>query len=372
VTDDPLLQVRDLRVYFPTGRRGVDRIGVRAVDHVSFDIPRGQTLGLVGESGCGKSTTGLAVLRLLEPTGGSVVFDGTDLSTLGRRQLRRFRRRAAMIFQDPYASLDPRRSVGDAIGEALDIHGLHQGKQARHDRIGDLLERVGLHPDAAGRYPHEFSGGQRQRVGIARALAVEPEFLVCDEPIAALDVSIQAQVLNLLAELQQELSLTYLFIAHDLAAVQHVSDRIAVMYLGRIVEEGDRRQVIGDPQHPYTRALLSAVPVPDPVRERERRRVVLAGDVPSPLDPPSGCRFRTRCPEVFQACGRIDPDLVRVGDGAGGGSGADDAADPGHRAACLRHGEVGQPVRRSEHPDADATGEVSGVIAAKTTAPTTP
>ncbi|MFA9431593.1 ABC transporter ATP-binding protein [Egicoccus sp. AB-alg2] len=346
--NDALLEVDDLHVHFPVGhrRRGGERSAVRAVDGISFDIPRGRTLGLVGESGCGKSTTGLAVLRLLEPTSGTVRFDGTDLSSLNRKQLRRFRRRAAMIFQDPYASLDPRRSIGDAIGEALDIHGLHQGKPARRDRIGELLERVGLHPDTAGRYPHEFSGGQRQRVGIARALAVEPDFLVCDEPIAALDVSIQAQVLNLLAELQQELRLTYLFIAHDLAAVQHVSDRIAVMYLGRVVEIGDRRQVITDPQHPYTRALLSAVPVPDPVLERERRRVALAGDVPSPMDPPSGCRFRTRCPEVFEACGRVDPDLIDVT------RGAHDA--PGHRAACLLHGEVGQPVERSEHPDANA------------------
>ncbi|GGI03049.1 ABC transporter ATP-binding protein [Egicoccus halophilus] len=345
---DPVLQVDGLEVHFPAGRGGGRGRGssdvVRAVDGISFAIERGTTLGLVGESGCGKSTTGLAILRLVEPTGGRVQFDGTDLSTLGRGELRRWRRRAAMVFQDPYASLDPRRSIGEAIGEALDIHELHQGKQARPQRIAELLERVGLHPDTAGRYPHEFSGGQRQRVGIARALAVEPEFLVCDEPIAALDVSIQAQVLNLLADLQAELGLTYLFIAHDLAAVQHVSDRIAVMYLGRIVEEGDRRQVITRPQHPYTRALLSAVPVPDPVRERARRRVSLAGDVPSPMDPPSGCRFRTRCPEVFEACGRVDPDLQAVGS---------DGDRDGHRAACLLHGEVGQPVERSDHPDAD-------------------
>jgi oligopeptide/dipeptide ABC transporter ATP-binding protein len=335
---DALVQVEDLEVHFPPlhRRRGAP---VRAVDGITFEVRRGETLGLVGESGCGKSTTGLALLRLLEPTGGRVAFDGTDLGTLSRRDLRRFRRRAGMIFQDPYASLDPRSTVGDAVGEALDIHDLHQGRRARRQRIGELLERVGLHPDVAERYPHEFSGGQRQRVGIARALAVEPEFLVCDEPIAALDVSIQAQVMNLLDELQDELGLTYLFIAHDLAAVQHVSDRIAVMYLGRIVEVAERRDLYTDPAHPYTRALLSAIPVPDPVRERERRRIPLTGEVPSPADPPSGCRFRTRCPDVFEACGRVDPDLQLVARGT-------------HRAACLLHGEVGQPVERSWHEDA--------------------
>jgi oligopeptide/dipeptide ABC transporter ATP-binding protein len=335
--NDPLVQVEDLQVHFPSGR-GRNKDLVRAVDGISFEIARGETLGLVGESGCGKSTTGLSLLRLIEPTGGRVSFDGIDVRGLSRRDLRRWRRRAAMIFQDPYASLDPRAQVGEAVGEALDIHGLHQGKQARRDRIGGLLERVGLHADVAGRYPHEFSGGQRQRVGIARALACEPDFIVCDEPIAALDVSIQAQVMNLLAELQRDLGLTYLFIAHDLAAVQHVSDRIAVMYLGRLVEVADREQVYRAPQHPYTRALLSAIPVPDPGRERRRRRIRLEGEVPSPIDPPSGCRFRTRCPEVFEACGRLDPDLQLVG--------------PGHGAACLLHGEQGQPVERSGHPDA--------------------
>jgi oligopeptide/dipeptide ABC transporter ATP-binding protein len=334
---DPLVQVEDLEVHFPVGR-GRDKAVVRAVDGVSFEVQRGETLGLVGESGCGKSTTGLALLRLVEPTAGRVTFDGVDLSTLSRRDLRRWRRRAAMVFQDPYASLDPRVPVGETVGEALDIHDLHQGKQRRRDRIAELLERVGLHPDVVDRYPHEFSGGQRQRVGIARALACEPEFLVCDEPIAALDVSIQAQVMNLLAELQRELGLTYLFIAHDLAAVQHVSDRIAVMYLGKVVELADRRRIYQEPQHPYTRALLSAIPVPDPPRERERTRIPLAGDVPSPMDPPSGCRFRTRCPEVFDACGRILPALQPVGSDG--------------RAACLLHGEVGEPVERSAHRDA--------------------
>ena len=341
--DDPLVQVEDLQVHFPVGR-GRNKSKVRAVDGVSFEVQRGETLGLVGESGCGKSTTGLAMLRLVEPTAGRVVFDGTDLATLSRRDLRRWRRRAAMIFQDPYASLDPRVPVGETIGEALDIHDLHQGKRARRERIAELLERVGLHPDVIDRYPHEFSGGQRQRVGIARALACEPDFLVCDEPIAALDVSIQAQVMNLLAELQTELGLTYLFIAHDLAAVQHVSDRIAVMYLGHVVELADRSRIYEDPQHPYTKALLSAIPVPDPPRERERVRIPLPGDVPSPMDPPSGCRFRTRCPEVFEACGRVLPALQEIGSGG--------------RAACLLHGEVGEEVPRSSHPDASEEATV--------------
>ncbi len=334
---EPLVQVRDLTVHFPVGGRRDHRV-VRAVDGVSFSVARGETLGLVGESGCGKSTTGLALLRLVEPTSGQVHFDGTDVRALRRRELRAWRRRAAMIFQDPYASLDPRSTVGDAVGEALDIHGLHQGRVARRARIGDLLERVGLHPDVAERFPHEFSGGQRQRVGVARALACEPDFIVADEPIAALDVSIQAQVMNLLAELQADLGLTFLFIAHDLAAVQHVSDRIAVMYLGRIVELADRDRLYRDPQHPYTRALLSAIPVPDPTRERARERILLSGDVPSPTDVPSGCRFRTRCPVVVEACGRLDPALQERGDG--------------HEAACLRYGEVGTEVARSSHVDA--------------------
>jgi oligopeptide/dipeptide ABC transporter ATP-binding protein len=338
---DPLLQVDDLAVHFPTSRRrGAPK--VKAVDGVSFEVARGETLGLVGESGCGKSTTGLALLRLIEPTGGRVTFDGQDLADLAPRALRRWRRRAAMIFQDPYASLDPRQPVGDAIGEVLDIHGLHQEKAARRERIGDLLERVGLHPDVAERYPHEFSGGQRQRIGIARALACEPEFIVCDEPIAALDVSIQAQVMNLLAQLQRDLGLTYLFIAHDLAAVQHVSDRIAVMYLGRIVELAGRDDLYRDPKHPYTRALLSAIPVPEPTRERRRQRVLLHGDMPSPMNPPSGCRFRTRCPEVFEDCGRLDPALVTVTEA--------------HAAACLLHHDRGEPVARSDHVDATDRG----------------
>jgi oligopeptide/dipeptide ABC transporter ATP-binding protein len=332
-----LVELEDVDVHFPVPRHRGGGV-VRAVDGVSLAIERGETLGLVGESGCGKSTTGLALLRLVEPTAGRVRFDGIDVRALHRRELRAWRRRAAIIFQDPYASLDPRQAVGEVIGEALDIHGLHQGRDARRRRIGGLLERVGLHPDTAGRYPHEFSGGQRQRIGIARALACEPEFIVCDEPIAALDVSIQAQVMNLLDDLQDDLGLTYLFIAHDLAAVQHISDRIAVMYLGRIVEVADREDLYAQPRHPYTRALLSAIPVPDPATERTRRRTLLTGEVPSPMDPPSGCRFRTRCPEVFEACGRIVPALQDTGSG--------------HRAACLLHGEVGAPVERSAHADA--------------------
>jgi oligopeptide/dipeptide ABC transporter ATP-binding protein len=342
---EPLLELADLEVHFPGPRPGLfsrrERPAVRAVDGVTLTVHRGETLGLVGESGCGKSTLGLAALRLVEPTGGRVVFDGQEVTGMSRRDLRTLRRRAGMVFQDPYASLDPRRSVGEAVGEALDIHDLYQGKDSRRRRIAELLEIVGLHPDVADRYPHEFSGGQRQRVGIARALAGEPDFLVLDEPIAALDVSIQAQVMNLLDELQRELDLAYLFIAHDLAAVQHLAARTAVMYLGRIVEIADSQQLATAPQHPYSRALLSAIPVPDPARERTRERVRLEGDVPSPIDPPSGCRFRTRCPEVFEACDRIDPDLQRVGDG--------------HVAACLLHGEVGQPVEPSHHDDARPT-----------------
>jgi oligopeptide/dipeptide ABC transporter ATP-binding protein len=340
-----LLEVKDLEVHFPSPRQGLPwRRGgppVRAVDGVSLTVHRGETLGLVGESGCGKSTLGLAALRLLEPTGGQVRFDGHDVRAMSSRDLRSFRRRAGMVFQDPYASLDPRRPVGEAVGEALDIHGLHQDGDARRRRIAELLERVGLHPDVAERYPHEFSGGQRQRVGIARSLAVEPDFLVLDEPIAALDVSIQAQVMNLLRELQDQFGLAYLFIAHDLAAVQHLADRTAVMYLGRVVEVADRRELVDAPGHPYTRALLSAIPVPDPARERTRQRVRLAGDVGSPLDPPSGCRFRTRCPEVFGACDRIDPALQEVA--------------PAHVAACLLHGEVGEPVAASHHRNANAS-----------------
>ena len=339
---DPLVVVEDLRVEFPVRRGALRRRSgaVKAVDGVSFEVRRGETLGLVGESGCGKSTTGLALLRLVEPTGGRVTFDGDDVTGYGKRELRRLRRRAAMIFQDPFASLNPRRSIGASIAEPLEIHRLHTGRQARHARVGEVMDLVGLNPDYRNRYPHEFSGGQRQRVGIARALAAEPEFLVCDEPIASLDVSIQAQVLNLLERLQDRLELTYLFIAHDLAAVAHVSDRVAVMYLGRIVEIAPRDRLYTAPAHPYTRALLSAVPVPDPPRERDRERIILAGDVPSPLDPPSGCNFRTRCPDVFAPCSTVDPALQETA--------------AGQCAACHLHGVAGEQVEPSAHPDAGA------------------
>jgi peptide/nickel transport system ATP-binding protein/oligopeptide transport system ATP-binding protein len=344
--DDVLLDVRDLRVWFPQHGRGILRRvtgHVKAVDGVSFSVRRGETLGLVGESGCGKSTTGLALLRLVDPTGGTVVFDGADVTALDKRQLRDLRRRMAIIFQDPMASLNPRRSIGDTVAEPLAIHGLHEGRQARRNRVGELLEIVGLNPDYRNRYPHEFSGGQRQRVGIARALACEPDFIVADEPIASLDVSIQAQVLNLMERLQDELDLTYLFIAHDLSAVQHISDRIAVMYLGRIVEVASAQDLADDPKHPYARALLSAVPVPDPQRERQRQRTILTGDVPSPLDPPSGCNFRTRCPDVFDPCATVDPAMQSVGDA--------------HEAACHLYGVEGTEVERSHHPDRGQGGE---------------
>jgi oligopeptide/dipeptide ABC transporter ATP-binding protein len=327
-----LLRAEGLEVHFP--QRGGPP--VRAVDGVDLEVRRGETLGLVGESGCGKTTLGLALLRLVEPTGGRVVLGGTDVTALGRRELRALRRRTAMVFQDPYASLDPRRTIGETVAEPLEVHRLHPGRDAQRARVDELLGLVGLDPSFRNRRPHELSGGQRQRVGVARALAGEPDLIVCDEPIASLDVSIQAQVLDLLGRLQRELGLTYLFIAHDVAAVQHVSDRVAVMYLGRIVEAGDRDAVTAEPAHPYTRALLSAVPVPDPPVERRRQRIVLAGDVPSPAAPPSGCRFRTRCPDRFEPCPRVDPTLQRVDDVEADGS--------PHVAACHLHGVVGTPV----------------------------
>jgi oligopeptide/dipeptide ABC transporter ATP-binding protein len=330
MTGDVLVRAEGLHVHFP--QRGGPP--VRAVDGVDLEVRRGETLGLVGESGCGKSTLGLALLRLVEVTAGRVVLDGTDVTALGRRELRALRRRTAMVFQDPFASLDPRRTIAETVAEPLEVHRLRPGRQARGDRVDELLGLVGLDPSFRNRRPHELSGGQRQRVGIARALAGEPDLIVCDEPIASLDVSIQAQVLNLLARLQGELGLTYLFIAHDLAAVQHLSDRIAVMYLGRIVESGDRDAVTGSPAHPYARALLSAVPVPDPPAERRRQRIVLAGDVPSASAPPSGCRFRTRCPDRFDPCPVVDPALQVVDDDA-------------HLAACHLHGVVGTPVAAS-------------------------
>ncbi|TAM72302.1 MAG: ATP-binding cassette domain-containing protein [Chloroflexota bacterium] len=293
----PLVEVEDLKLYFPiTEGIIIERhVGdVRAVDGISFSLGRGETLGLVGESGCGKSTTGRTLIRLYRPTAGRIVFDGTDLTTLEGAPLRRMRRRMQMIFQDPYASLNPRMTVQGIVAEPLEVHGVG-ARSERGERVRDLLATVGINPDYGERYPHEFSGGQRQRVGVARALAVNPDLIVADEPISALDVSIQAQIINLLERLQGQFGLTYLFIAHDLSVVRHISDRIAVMYLGRIVELASSRELNGHPLHPYTVALLSAIPIPDPGVEAHRRRIILKGDVPSPVNPPAGCRFHTRC-----------------------------------------------------------------------------
>jgi oligopeptide transport system ATP-binding protein len=311
-----LLRVENLVKHFPI-RRGLlqKQVGaVRAVDGISFGINQGETVGLVGESGCGKSTTGRAILQLYRPTSGKVLFDGVDLVTLGGEDLRRMRRKMQIIFQDPYASLNPRMTVGEIIGEPLLVHGLATEKEIK-DRVAQLLELVRLSPAFASRYPHEFSGGQRQRVGIARALALQPSFIICDEPISALDVSIQAQVVNLLEDLQKEFGLTYLFIAHDLSMVRHISNRIAVMYLGIIVELTSSEELHAKPLHPYTQALLSAVPIPDPVVEETRRRIILEGDVPSPVNPPSGCRFRTRCPLAKEICAEKQPDFREVAAG---------------------------------------------------------
>lgn len=307
---DKLLQVEHLKQYFPAGGMGKNRKFVKAVDDVSFFVNKGETLGLVGESGCGKTTTGRSILRLYEPTGGKITFDGNvilDVENKVKVDMLPYRQKMQMVFQDPYASLDPRMTVGDIVGEAIDIHKLAANKKERHDTIISMLEKVGLNSEHANRYPHEFSGGQRQRVGIARALAVNPQFIVCDEPISALDVSIQAQVVNMFEELQEQMGLTYLFIAHDLSVVRHISHRIGVMYLGTMVELAESYELNRHPLHPYTKTLLSAVPVPDPQVSRSRQRIVLEGDIPSPMNPPSGCRFHTRCPYATEKCKQVVP-----------------------------------------------------------------
>jgi oligopeptide transport system ATP-binding protein len=321
---DPLLEVRGLRTWFPISAGILQRTvaHVRAVDGVDLTIRQGETLGLVGESGCGKTTLGRSILRLVEPTAGQVQFKGRELTKLSGSEMRRMRREMAMIFQDPFASLDPRQTVGEIVGEPLDIHTLASNRRQRQNRIQELLHVVGLNPNFTNRYPHEFSGGQRQRIGIARALAVDPSFIVCDEPISALDVSIQAQIINLLERLQDKFNLTYLFIAHDLSVVKHISDRIAVMYLGKVVEVSGANELYRRPKHPYTASLLSAIPIPDPKVEKARRRIILTGDVPSPVNPPSGCRFRTRCFKAQPRCAESEPPL-------------DTVKLDGHEAACF-------------------------------------
>ena len=325
-----LLEVKDLEMHFPVTsgiifqRKVAD---IKAVDGISFSIRKGETLGLVGESGCGKTTAGRCILQLYKPTGGDVLFEGQRLNDLSSKQMIPIRRKMQIIFQDPYGSLNPRMTCGDIIGEPLVIHKLTQGKGEFNDRIEELLQTVGLNPYMADRYPHEFSGGQRQRIGIARALAVNPSFIVCDEPVSALDVSIQAQVINLLEELQDQFGLTSLFIAHDLSVVRHISDRVAVMYLGHIVEIADRDELHENPQHPYTKALLSAVPIPDPVLESQRERTVLTGDVPSPMNPPVGCVFHTRCPDMTDDCKLGMPELREV--------------SPDHWVACINADNYG-------------------------------
>jgi len=320
--NETLLRVDDLVMHFPIYRGVFQRqVGaVRAVDGVSFEVKRGETLGLVGESGCGKSTTGRTILQLYKPTAGHVNFDGIDLISLKGENLRKMRRKIQMIFQDPYASLNPRMTVEQLVGEPLIVHNVATGEEIKQ-RVAHLLDLVKLNPAFASRYPHEFSGGQRQRIGVARALALQPSFVICDEPISALDVSIQAQVVNLLEELQEQFNLTYLFIAHDLSMVKHISDRVAVMYLGVIVELASRDELYSKPLHPYTQALLSAVPIPDPVADAKRQRTILKGDVPSPVNPPSGCRFRTRCPIAQEVCSQSRPEFREI--------------RPGHFVACF-------------------------------------
>ena len=320
-----LLEVQDLKQYFDINTGFFRSKPLKAVDGVSFSIRKGETLGLVGESGCGKTTVGRSILHLYKPTGGKVVYDGTEIES--KSSLREFRKKATMVFQDPYSSLNPRMTVTDIVAVPLDVHHLYKTKQERNERVLELLRYVGLNSEHASRYAHEFSGGQRQRIGIARALAVNPEFIVCDEPVSALDVSIQAQVINMFEDLQDQLKLTYLFIAHDLLVVRHISNRIAVMYLGKMVELADAEEIYHHPLHPYSRSLLSAVPLPDPQKARENKRIVLTGDIPSPLNAPSGCPFRTRCPHASEQCAESMPELREV--------------ENGHFVACHRLNEIG-------------------------------
>ncbi|MEG0370946.1 MAG: dipeptide ABC transporter ATP-binding protein [Clostridium sp.] len=317
----PLLEVKNLKKYFPIkkGFLGNNISNVKAVDDISFTINKGETLGLVGESGCGKTTAGRTILKLYEPTAGEIIYKGVNIESFKPSKMDEYRKKMQMIFQDPYASLNPRMTVGDIIGEPIDIHNIMKGND-RKDRINFLLDRVGLNSEHANRYPHEFSGGQRQRIGIARALAVEPEFIVCDEPISALDVSIQAQVVNMLEDLQNELGLTYLFIAHDLSMVKHISNRVGVMYLGKMVELAGSNELYKNPLHPYTQALLSAIPIPDPIESKNKSRIILEGDIPSPIDPPNGCRFAGRCRYAMPECFENNPVAKE--------------AAPGHMVAC--------------------------------------
>ena len=316
--NENLIEIKHLKEYFNINVGFLKTKPLKAVDDVSFTIKRGETLGLVGESGCGKTTVGRTILNLYKPTDGEIIYDGKPIKTRG--DIREFRKKATMVFQDPYSSLDPRMTVSDIIAEPIDIHKMYPDKQKRRERILELMGYVGLNSEHASRYAHEFSGGQRQRIGIARSLAVDPEFIVCDEPVSALDVSIQAQVINMFDDLQEKLGLTYLFIAHDLLVVRHISDRIAVMYLGRMVELADAKEIYDHPQHPYSKSLLSAVPEPDPKRARENKRIVLSGDIPSPLNAPSGCPFRTRCAYATDKCAEAMPELKEI--------------SPGHFAAC--------------------------------------
>ena len=322
---DTLVEVKNLKEYFNIATGAFTTKPLKAVDDVSFSIHRGETLGLVGESGCGKTTVGRTLLHLYKPTAGQIFFDGKEVKT--KKDLLEYRKKSAMVFQDPYSSLNPRMTVADIIGEPLDVHNMYANKKERTEKILDLMAKVGLNSEHANRYAHEFSGGQRQRIGIARAMAMSPQFVVCDEPVSALDVSIQAQVINMFDELQDQMGLTYLFIAHDLLVVRHISDRIAVMYLGKMVELADANEIYDHPLHPYTKCLMSAVPLPDPQKARENHRIVLSGDIPSPLNAPSGCPFRTRCPYAKEECGASMPEFKEV--------------QSGHFVACHRLNEIG-------------------------------